>query len=127
MGVAVDVGMVVAAVGVDAGLGMAVGVGTGVRVGVGVAVGVKGGVGIAVGVGMGIAVVAGCEQPIATGRTKAMAITIKIAGFGGVSDNITPQASAQHSNPSLTRLHPFSSANGALLRQKIPHYGSVML
>ena len=91
MGVAVDVGMVVAAVGVDAGLGMAVGVGTGVRVGVGVAVGVKGGVGIAVGVGMGIAVVAGCEQPIATGRTKAMAITIKIAGFGAFRTILRPK------------------------------------
>ena len=57
MGVAVEVRMVVGAVGV--GMGVAVGVGMVVA---------------AVGVGIGVGVGVGCEQPIATGRTKAMAI-----------------------------------------------------
>ena len=81
----------------------------------------------AVGVGMSVAVVAGCEQPIATGRTKAMAITIRVASFGAFPTMLRSYALALPRNPSLTRLHPFSSANGAFLRQKIPHYGSVML
>ena len=67
-------------------MGVVVGEGMGVGVGVGVAVGVKGGVGVAVGVGMGVAVEAGCEQPIATGRTKAMAIPISNNALDRISN-----------------------------------------
>ena len=37
---------------------------------------------VAVGVGMGVGVGVGCEQPIATGRTKAMAIPISNNALG---------------------------------------------
>ena len=51
----------------------------GVAVGVGMA-------GVAVGVGMGVAVEAGWEQPIATGRTNAMAIPTAKNALGRISD-----------------------------------------
>ena len=57
------------------------------------------GVGVVVGVGMGVAVVAGCEQPIATGRTKAMAITIKITCFGEFRIMLRPMSSHDIETP----------------------------
>ena len=94
-------------------MGVAVGVGTGIAVGVGVAAGVKGVVGVAVGVGMGVAVEAGCEQPKATGRTKAMAMTIAITGLGAFrkmlrsrrspSIEITPSRGCTHFRPLMGR------------------------
>ena len=47
------------------------------------------GAGVAVGVGMGVAVEAGCEQPIVTGRTKAMAIPISNNALGRMSNATT--------------------------------------
>ena len=84
-------------------------------------------VGVAVGEGMDATVEVGWEQAIATGRTKAMAITIKIARIGAFRTMLRSMRSHITENLSRTRLHLFSSAYGAFLRQKIPHYGSVML
>ena len=59
----------------------------GIGVGVGVGVAVEAGMtGAAVGVGIGVAVEVGCEQPIATGRTKAMAIPTARNALGRISD-----------------------------------------
>ncbi len=88
MSVAVEVGMVVTAVGV--GMGVTIGVGTGVEM-----------MGAVVGVGMGVAVVAGWEQPTATGRTKAMATTIAIAGFGTIQEIFRSMPAPNSGTPQL--------------------------
>ena len=59
----------------------------GVAVGVGIGVAVEAGMVVAaVGVRMGVAVGVGCEQPIATGRTKAMAIPTTRDALARISD-----------------------------------------
>ncbi len=106
MGIGVGVGVGVA---VEAGMaGVAVGVGMGIAVEVGIVV-------TAVGVEMGVAGEAVCEQPITTGRTKAMAIPTANNSLGRMSD-----AAVARAYPYLvcTRV-----GDNEILRHARNHYG----
>ena len=107
MGIGVRVGVGVRMVAVGAGVAVGVGVGVAVEVGMVVAAdaecGRRGGGGNGGGGCRsrdGVAVVERCEQPIATGRTKAMAITIRVASFGAFPTMLRVHALALPRNPS---------------------------
>ena len=71
--------------------------------------------GVAVGVGMGVAGEAVCEQPMVTGRTRAMAIATTRNALGRIAD------------ADLTRAYPYlvctRVGDNEILRHTRNHYG----